>query len=50
MAHIRHSGPDSGLGFQLKVLETFKVNVLETFKVNVLEIFKRPAPEMAHNP
>jgi hypothetical protein len=25
MAHIRQSRPDSGLGFQAKVLETFKV-------------------------
>ena len=25
MAHVRQSCPDSGLGFQAKVLETFKV-------------------------
>jgi len=24
MAHIRHSRPDSGLGFQVEVLETFE--------------------------
>ena len=25
MAHLRQSGPDSGLGFQVKVLKTFFV-------------------------
>jgi len=44
MAHTRQSRPDPGLGFQVKVLETFKLFPLRSEAVSTVSGDLKPMP------